>query len=220
MNIFVTGTGTDVGKTVVSAGLVRALSADYWKPIQAGDLEFTDTEQVKEWVDSDYVTYYPEKYRLIYPESPHSAAKKEEICISLNDFTLPSHSFKNLVIEGAGGIMVPLNDTPDTMADLILHLNAMVVLVSRNHLGSINQSLLTIEHLRMRNIPVLGMVFFGKPKRHTEEIILKYSDYPLLGRVTEEVKIDSSIIAQLANQFWRSLYSEEVKERFASLKMN
>ena len=156
-SFFITGISTEVGKTLVSAIVVKALGADYWKPIQAGDLENSDTIKIKALVGAmDTTTLHPEGVCLQTPMSPHAAAALEEIKIEIQKIVRPKTN-NNLVIEGAGGLLVPLNDR-QTVADLILP-EDKIVLVSRHYLGSINHTLLTIEALRNRNLKVAGIIF-------------------------------------------------------------
>lgn len=189
---FVTGIGTDVGKTLVSAILVEALHADYWKPVQAGELENTDTMKVQALVSNARSQFHAEAYRLSKPMSPHAAADIDGIQIELKDIIAPNTS-NPLVIEGAGGLMVPLN-SQFLVIDLIAKLNAEVVLVSSNYLGSINHTLLTVAALKSKNIPIAGIVFNGAPVNTTEEFILKYTGLKCLLRVKEEENIDKSTI--------------------------
>jgi dethiobiotin synthetase len=170
---FVTGIGTGVGKTVVSAILVDALKADYWKPIQAGGLDNTDTDVVKSLVSNTVSIFHSETYKFKTPASPHYAAEMENIKIDPANFKIPETK-NNLIIEGAGGLMVPLNDN-FLMIDLIKQLNAEVILVSQNYLGSINHTLLSIEALKARNIHVKGIVFNGDENKSSENYILKCS---------------------------------------------
>jgi len=135
--VFVTGIGTGIGKTVVSAVLTEALKGSYWKPIQAGELDYTDTMRVKEWVTHPKARFYPESYRLTQPMSPHAAAKIDKIQIDLNHIQLPKTE-DPLVVEGAGGLMVPLNDK-ELILDLIEHLGLPVVLVSQKPFLSFNR---------------------------------------------------------------------------------
>src|SRR5690606_25618839 len=148
----VTGIHTGTGKTVASAILCKALAADYWKPIQAGDTHQTDSDNVRSLVDDSSFIIHPEAYLLPYPLSPDISARKAGITINLDNINIP-HTRNNLVIEGAGGLMVPLNDK-HLLIDLISKLEAEVILVSRHYLGSINHTLLSIEALINRNIPV------------------------------------------------------------------
>ena len=194
--IFVTGIGTDVGKTVVSAIITESLNADYWKPIQSGELDNSDTMKVKKLVSNSATVYHPERFKLLQPLSPHAAARIDRVSIKLEDFTLPN-THNHLVIEGAGGLLVPLN-SQFLIADLISNLGLSVVLVSRNYLGSINHTLLTINELCRRNIPILGIVFNGEATPQTENFIEKYSQIPVLFRVQMEKEINKQIILKYA----------------------
>lgn len=201
--IFVTGIGTDVGKTVISAILTKTLKADYWKPVQAGDLDNTDTMKVKEWVNQANCIFHPETYRLSQPMSPHAAAEIDNTTISLQNFTLPSTT-NTLVIEGAGGLLVPLSSQL-LIADLIEHLKSSVVLVSRHYLGSINHTLLTISELKRRKIPIIGIVFNGVKNVTSEDIILNQTSVPLLFRVNEEQSISNKVIEKYSHLLAGSL---------------
>ena len=181
--LFVTGIGTNVGKTVISAILTQKLQADYWKPIQAGDLNNTDSMKVSQWVDNTISTIHPEAYRLTQPMSPHTAAERDGININLKDI-ISAETTRNLIIEGAGGLMVPLNKN-DLVVDMISHFQAEAVLVSRHYLGSINHTILSIEALRSRNIPITGIIFNGDDNRDTESIIKSVCAVPILGRIPD-----------------------------------
>ena len=197
--LFVTGIGTDVGKTVVSAAMVEGLKADYWKPVQCGELENSDAMKVQSLVSNTDSEFHPESYRLKGFMSPHAAAKLEETEISINTIILPDTD-NHLIVEGAGGLMVPLNDR-DTILDLMLELNCEVVVVSRNYLGSINHTLLTLEVLKARGASVAGIVFNGEPNTETERIILETSGIPCIGRIGEEKEITKKVIDKYAPQF-------------------
>lgn len=197
--IFVTGIGTEVGKTVISAILTEALKADYWKPVQAGDLDNTDTMKVQALVSNPDTKFYQEAYRLQYPMSPHAAAELEGIQIELDQIQLPGSSNGNLIIEGAGGLMVPLNDQ-DMMVDLITHLDAEVVIVSQNYLGSINHTLLSTELLKQRGIRVLGIIFNGTENKSTEDIILKSTGLKCLGKIRPQEFLTKDKILNLAQE--------------------
>ena len=184
--LFVTGIGTDVGKTVISAILTQKLQADYWKPIQAGELDNTDSMKVSQWVENSTSVIHPEAYRLTQPMSPHAAAERDGVNIEMGNIIIPKTT-RNLIIEGAGGLMVPLNQH-DLVIDLISHLQADAVLVSRHYLGSINHTILSIEALRSRNIAIAGIVFNGDENRDTESIIESVCAVPILGRIP---KIDN-----------------------------
>lgn len=198
MRYFISGIGTDVGKTLVSAVLVKALNADYWKPVQAGSLDWTDTMQVKAWTADGSTQYFPEQFQLNLPMSPHAAAAQEGIKIQLADFKIPN-SNKHLIVEGAGGLLVPLNDH-DLVIDLIPLLADEVILVSRNYLGSINHTLLSIEALKQRKLKLKGIVFNGNENAATEEIILKHSQSKMLFRIPELSNISKEVIEEIANE--------------------
>ena len=195
---FVTGIGTDVGKTVVSAILVEALQADYWKPVQAGDLDFSDTDRVRGWVLNEKSFFHPNSYALNTPMSPHAAADLDGLHIDIEQIREPETS-NDLVIEGAGGVLVPLNEK-DTMINLIRD-DYKTVVVSQNYLGSINHTLLTLEALRSRGISICGLVFNGQEVPTTEAIIRELADVPVIGRVSQEEQIDARVISKYAEQF-------------------
>lgn len=180
--IFVTGIGTGIGKTFISALLARALEADYWKPIQAGYAEGTDREYVQRLLTGTAAVTHPEVYKLKMPASPHIAAREEGITIAIQKICeqVPPIS-RNLIIEGAGGLLVPLNGS-EFVADLIKALGAKVILVSRNYLGSINHSLLTARVCREMNLPVIGWIF-NDQYLHYEEEIVRWSNYPMIASV-------------------------------------
>ena len=196
-NYFVTGIGTEIGKTIVSAVLVEKLKADYWKPIQSGELDNSDTHKVKSLVSNEVSVFHPEAYQLTQPYSPHHSAALDGVTISLDLINLPKTN-NCLIIEGAGGLMVPLNGK-DLMIDLIVKLNAEVVLVSKNYLGSINHTLLSIEALKNRGITIMGLIFNGVENKSSEEIITNLSGLTVLGRVPDFVKIDQASIKKAAS---------------------
>lgn len=202
MKFFITGIGTDVGKTVASAIVVEALQSDYWKPIQAGDLDFSDTHKVKSLIchteRSRSAQFHPNAYALNTPASPHYAAQIDEIVIDLKKIIEPKTD-NHLVIEGAGGILVPLNDS-DCIIDLIQK-DYKVIVVSRHYLGSINHTLLTIEALKSRKISVAGIIFSGDVNKATEEIILKKSGAKFIGRIENEPYLDQNVIRYYADKF-------------------
>ncbi|GAA3986988.1 dethiobiotin synthase [Mucilaginibacter dorajii] len=179
--IFITGIGTGVGKTIVSAIITEKLKADYWKPIQSGDLDDSDTLKVKSLVSNDVTVFHPEAYRLTQPFSPHKSAAIDKVTIDMQSFIIPKTE-NQLVIEGAGGLMVPLNDN-FLMIDLIKQLNAKVILVSKNYLGSINHTLLSIQALKNYNIEVMGIVFNGPKDIYSKTYILNYSGLTELGQI-------------------------------------
>ncbi|MGB0882339.1 MAG: dethiobiotin synthase [Vicingaceae bacterium] len=197
--IFVTGIGTDVGKTVVSAILTEALEADYWKPVQAGDLDNSDSIKVERFISNDKTIVHPEGMKLNSPMSPHAAAAIDNVEIKLSELKLPETD-NNLIVEGAGGLMVPLNDK-DLIIDLIKHLGLEVVLVSQNYLGSINHTILSIDALKSRNIPVAGIIFNGDTNEETEKYILNYSNLKCLGRIQQHQEINKEIVLRYKSQF-------------------
>lgn len=205
--IFVTGIGTGVGKTICSAVVVEALAADYWKPIQAGDLHDSDSMVVRRLVSDDRVIH-PEAYRLTAPCSPHASAAAEGVRIEMAAMRAPQ-TMRPLVIEGAGGLMVPL-DAQLLMIDLIAALDAAVLLVSRHYLGSINHTLLSVEALRRRSLPVLGIVFNGAPELASEEVILRHSGLRAVGRLEPESAFDRNVVRRYA-ELWRAPLLEAIE---------
>ncbi|MGL4598812.1 MAG: dethiobiotin synthase [Bacteroidia bacterium] len=198
--IFVTGIGTDVGKTVVSGILTEALQADYWKPVQTGSYFSTDSEKLRKYISNTVSKIHPEAYVLRQYMSPHAAAELEHVHIDLNNITIPSTDNQNMIIEGAGGIMVPLN-SKHFIVDVIQRLEAETVLVIQNYMGSINHTLLSIDALKQRNLPVAGLVFNGPPHQLSEDIILSYSGLKCIGRVQKEPQIDAKVISRYAAAF-------------------
>lgn len=178
--IFITGIGTGVGKTLISAIVTEALGAYYWKPVQAGFDDGTDAEWVGERL-SRPGRVLPEAYKLRLPASPHIAAREEGLTIQVAAIAAGLPEMRPLVVEGAGGLLVPLNDG-EFMADLALALDATVILVSRNYLGSINHSLLTAEVCRMKGLRVAGWIF-NDQYGHYEEDIVHWTGYPRIGSV-------------------------------------
>lgn len=196
---FVTGTHTDAGKTVVSAILTESLEADYWKPIQSGDLENSDTMKVQNLVSNAKSVFHKENYRLSYPMSPHISAQKDGVNISIDDFIMPETS-NNLIVEGAGGLLVPINNH-QFVIDLIKHLELEVILVSKHYLGSINHTLLSAQALDKYNIPVKGIIFNGTPQDGTEEIILAHTGYQCLGKINTENELNKAAIIKYKSTF-------------------
>ncbi|QIP11821.1 dethiobiotin synthase [Spirosoma aureum] len=195
----IAGIGTEIGKTVVSAILVEALQADYWKPVQSGAADDSDTETVRQLISNPTTQFHPEAYRLSQPLSPHAAADLDGVHIDLNAITLPRTS-NALVVELAGGLMVPLNEH-ELNIDLVQRLGLPIILVSRNYLGSINHTLLSIECCRSRNIPIAGIVFNGPTVTTSESFILTYTTIPCLGRIGQETSLTKDVIRHYANQF-------------------
>ncbi len=170
--LFVTGIGTDVGKTIVSAILVEKLKADYWKPIQSGDLDNSDTMKVQRLISNTITRFHPEAYRLTQPYSPHKSADLDGVTIDLDQIKLPETD-NQLLIEGAGGLMVPLNDQ-HFVVDLVQKFDAEVVLVVKHYLGSINHTLLSLELLKQKKIKVRALIFNGERDEYSEKVILRH----------------------------------------------
>ncbi len=201
--IVVTGIGTDVGKTVVSAILTEALKASYWKPVQAGDLEHSDSIKIQNWAPSG--TILTEAFRLTEPMSPHAAAAIDGVEIGERDLSIPQVE-GNLIIEGAGGLMVPINSQGLTYCDVFQKWNLPVVVVSRHYLGSINHTLMTTSLLKQRNIPVAGLIFVGDEHPTTEEIIKTTTQLPIIGRVPIADTISREFIEEQASrEEWQTI---------------
>lgn len=202
--IFVTGISTDVGKTLVSGILVEALQADYWKPVQAGDLEYSDTHKVQEMVSNEYSKFYPNAYALNTPMSPHAAAEIDGITVGLDKIVAPETE-NRLVIEGAGGLLVPINDK-ETILDIIPQ-EALVVVVSRHYLGSINHTLMTLELLKQKGFKS-ALIYSGNEHPTTESIIKKMTGVSVIGRVDQEEEINPEVIKKYADLFKQNLENE------------
>ena len=198
MKLFITGIGTDVGKTIASAIITEALQADYWKPIQAGDLNQSDSHKISLYISNTRTIVHPNSYALNTPASPHYAASLDNLVIDIKNIKEPKTK-NHLVVEGAGGILVPLNNQ-DTIADLIQP-DYKVIVVSRHYLGSINHTLMTIEALHIRKIAIAGIIFNGDENQPTESIILSKTGIKNLGRIGNEPYFDKNVIAEYADSF-------------------
>ncbi|CAL2062697.1 dethiobiotin synthase [Tenacibaculum sp. 190524A05c] len=194
---FITGISTEVGKTVASAIFTEALEADYWKPVQSGDLEYSDTHKVQNLISNAKSVFHENSYALNTPMSPHASAEIDGITIDINEIKEPSTQ-NNLVIEGAGGLLVPLNNE-STILDLIQP-DYKVIVVSRHYLGSINHTLLTLNLLKEKGFDI-SLVFSGNKHKTTEEIIQKMSGVPVIGRIDEEPYFDQNVIKEYADKF-------------------
>ncbi|MDG2165251.1 MAG: dethiobiotin synthase, partial [Flavobacteriales bacterium] len=181
----------------------QALKADYWKPIQAGELDDSDRMKVETLIDNDRSEFHAEAYRLNQPMSPHAAAERDGVEIDISSIKIP-HTDNHLVIEGAGGLLVPLNDK-DTILNLIETLTCEVILVSRHYLGSINHTLMSIEALQQRNIPIKGILFNGKENKDTESIITKMSGVNIIGRINKLDDLNKSVINSIAQNLKNKL---------------
>ena len=202
MKLFITGIGTDVGKTITSAIVTQALEADYWKPVQAGDLDNSDSHKIQRYICNEKTIIHENSYKLNTPASPHLAAAIDGITIDLKKIVEPKTK-NHLVIEGAGGLLVPLNDN-DTIIDLIKS-DYKIIVVSRHYLGSINHTLLSFEALKSRNLKVSGIIFSGDENKATEEIILNKTKAKFIGRIDNEPYFDQNIIQYYADLFRENL---------------
>ena len=198
MKLFITGISTDVGKTIASAIVTEALEADYWKPIQAGDIDNSDSHKIKRYISNSKTVIHPNSYALNTPASPHLAAAIDGVAIKAEAIKEPQTE-NRLVVEGAGGLLVPLNDK-ETILDLIQQ-DYKVVIVSRHYLGSINHTLLTIEVLKQRGITPAGIIFNGDENIPTEDIILTKTGVSMIGRIENEPYFDKAVILDYADRF-------------------
>lgn len=189
MNLFITGIGTNVGKTVVSAILVEALQADYWKPIQSGVVDGKDSDTVKLLISNTKTIFHPETYLLKEPLSPHFAAKLDGTEIELDKIQLPK-TINHLIIEGAGGLLVPINDT-QYVIDIAKQVDCQIVLVISSYLGCINHSLLSIDYLLRNQFKLKALVFNGEFEPEVKQAIVNYCpntaiiDIPTLNMISK-----------------------------------
>ncbi len=200
MRYFITAIGTDSGKTIVSAIITEMLKADYWKPVQAGYPR--DTETVQSLLTNKESKVHPEGYLLQTPASPHASARIDQVEIRLDNFKIPQVSGA-LVIEGAGGALVPINDQ-EVVIDMVKHFDCEIILVSDLYLGSINHTLLTIEALKHRSLPIKGIVFNGEANEESEEIILSKSGLRDLLHIGKELKMSKSVIRKYADELQKN----------------
>ncbi|MDD9951212.1 MAG: dethiobiotin synthase [Zetaproteobacteria bacterium] len=210
---FVTGIGTDVGKTIVSSILMKAVNGLYWKPIQCGTEPITDCSRVRQLTGYAEQHFLPEKYLLKKPASPHLAAPEEGVTVCLDDIVLPIErtDSRNLVVEGAGGVMVPLNCN-DTVGDLALHLGLSTVVVASPYLGAYNHTLLTIEALRRRCVSLLGIVVSHVATTDYDpdfiSFVEKKTGLPVLLEVPYLPRVTPEAISVLSAQLKQTLESE------------
>lgn len=200
--IFITGIGTGVGKTITSAIITESLQADYWKPVQTGLTEGTDTNTIKNLLTNPISKCHKEAYCLKEPASPHLAARLEGVNINVKRITEIADTYqpanRPLIIEGAGGLLVPITDTIFTI-DLIQQLKATVIIVAGNYLGAINHSLLTARSLKQEEIPVLGWIFSGETHSNEDEVVA-WSGFPKLGRIPQTNHIDKAFVKEQAEK--------------------
>jgi dethiobiotin synthetase len=192
--LFVTAIDTDIGKTIISSILVKRYNCNYWKPVQCGLLPQTDTQTVRQLTNT---TCFKEQYCFKTPCSPHKAAQIENIEIDINTIKLP-YSSKRLIVEGAGGIMVPLNKQK-FMIDLIKKLELETIIVSKNYLGSLNHTFSTITLLKNYQIPIKGLIFNGEQDTELENFISTTSKVNILARIQKIPQINERQIQKLAS---------------------
>ncbi len=197
--IFITGIGTGIGKTIVSAIVTEALHADYWKPIQTGSDEGKDSDMVRKLISNSKTKIHPEAFCLSKPASPFAAAEEEGIKIEVKNISIPKTD-NILVIEGAGGLMVPINENV-LMIDMIEQWNTEVILVSQHYLGSINHTMLSCMALAERNIKVLGIVYNGEDNLMAEKSISSLYNFPVIGRIKPEKEFTSEKTSEYAKRF-------------------
>jgi dethiobiotin synthetase len=203
--IVVAGTDTEIGKTVFCAGLAALLGANYWKPIQAGLEGETDSQLVARLGGLSYDRIMPERYRLRTPASPHHAAAIDGVRIAVETFDVPDPGGRPLVIEGSGGLLVPLDGTT-LYIDIFARWRLPVVLCARTALGTINHSLLSIEALRLRQLDILGIVFIGEGNPETERVICEIGRVKRLGRLP---RLDPLTASTLRAAFEAAFKSED-----------
>lgn len=194
-NLFITGISTDVGKTLVAAIVTQALEADYWKPLQSGGMDHSDRDEVTRLVSNTKSQFHPECFFFKTPMSPHAAAAIDGVTIELDQLTRPKTK-NHLVIEGAGGLLVPLNDQ-HTIADLIQP-DDKVILVSSGYLGSINHTLLSAALLKSRGLKCAGILYNQVELQGTIEIIETMTGVPTIGHLEKFDAVTPEIIAQIA----------------------
>lgn len=200
-SFFITGTDTGIGKTIISAIIAKGLEASYWKPIQSGLNEETDTETVKRLTGLSDRHFKDETYRLTEPLSPHASAQIDGIHIKMERFQLPSFHTKHLIVEGAGGVMVPLNEDK-MIIDLIASLKLPAIVVARSELGTLNHTFLTLEALRKRSIPVLGVVMNGSENESNRKAIEYYGQTTILAEIGHMKKRSPTVLQEtFSNHF-------------------
>lgn len=195
--IGIVGIDTEVGKTIMSAVVTEALQADYWKLLQAGDLHQLDSDTVKGLISNSTTKFHKERYLLTEPMSPHAAANIDGISIEKSDFELPKTE-NTLVVEGAGGLMVPINEKGDMVVDLMADLVDEVILVTKNYLGSINHTLLSVEVLKQKGVKIKGLIFNGESNPESERIIQKLTGLKVIGKIPKAQELNKQFILESA----------------------
>ena len=206
-DFFITGTDTNVGKTVLSALLVAALDGVYWKPIQTGACEGTDRQTVMRMAEVPEGRTLPECYCFDPPVSPHLAAEAGGVCIDLGRIERPARLSANdpLIVEGAGGIAVPVNDS-ESMLDVVRKLGMPVIVASRSALGTINHTVLTVNALRIAGADVRGVVMIGKKSKDNERAIERFARAPVMGRIPPLECIDRDTLLETFHTHFDTRY--------------
>jgi dethiobiotin synthetase len=199
--VFITGIGTDVGKTIASAVITKALEADYWKPVQCGDLDNSDSIKIARLTG---LKTLQEAFKLLAPMSPHAAADLEGAELNIGKISLPK-SDKTIVAEGAGGVMVPLN-LRETYLDMMVSLKLPVILVTRHYLGSINHTMLSWKVLKEAGLNVVALVVSGTEHKSTESYFATQMDVPFI-RINELKEVNSESIALEAERLKSNIKS-------------
>lgn len=208
--VVITGTDTGIGKTVFSAALADALAGCYWKPVQAGLDGETDSETVRRLGRIETRRILPEVYRLATPASPHLSARLDGVAIRPENLSPPEVDGP-LIIEGAGGLLVPLTERT-VFADVFQRWQIPVVLCARTELGTINHTLLSLEALRVRSIPIVGVAFIGDERADTESIIGKLGQVRVLGRLP---RLDALNPDSLRQAFREHFEIDQIREALA-----
>ncbi|MCE3229413.1 MAG: bioD [Bacteroidetes bacterium] len=204
---FISGIGTGVGKTFISAILTEALKADYWKPIQCGTKDGTDKQTVSSLVSNTTSVFHPESYCYDEPVSPHMAAAIRNERIRSDGFEIPLTDNEHLIVEGAGGLMVPLND--DTyVVELSRFFETDIILVCRNYLGCINHSLLSLDFLLKNDYPVKGIILNGKFDKEVRSAIVNFSELPVLAEIPEITEINKEVVLHQAGLIDLKLFAD------------
>src|SRR6267142_6230989 len=200
--IAIVGIHTGIGKTVASAILAESLRIDYWKPVQAGDLQNSDSKKMRSLISNAESVVHPEAVRLNHPLSPHEAARLDGVEINFKSMVWPETP-RPLLVETAGGVMSPMNDEA-TMVDFVSFYNLPAVLIVRHYLGSINHTLMSIEVLKRREINVLGLIISGHANPASESFISAHTPFPILAQLPELPVVDASSVKEVARTHRRS----------------
>lgn len=195
---FITGTDTDVGKTQAAAWLMLQINGAYWKPVQSG-LEQVDSDSVRALTSLSDDRFYPSTYKLTQPLSPHESARRDKVMIEMDQFSIPACD-RPLIIEGAGGLMVPLNEK-QFVIDLIAHLGTPAILVCRSGLGTINHTLLSIKALRDKNIPIAGLIINGPKTPHNRQALEEYGGVPILAEIDQLATLNARTLQAILPEF-------------------